>query len=189
MLAIPFRQQLPSVVAKSLDTLVPNIKKDILGSLSTRNLSDVSGWIDIPFVIGNFTTPTVGATWTLDIGSIVNHRYKVEGRTMTMMLSTFTMAMTGNPTTLTLRVPGSYQIEARGYSATYQGFAGGAGIQNTVGPPVPRGIPLYAVSNFAATQGRTFNITPMDFGHFGGPGNSIVALNCLFVFPLLEWRT
>lgn len=192
MLAIPFRQQLPSIVTKSLDLLVPNIKKDVLGSLSTRNLTDYIDWTDIPFTTDFLATTTIGATVTPASSTLINYRYTVFARTMTLMLNTEFLGTTGNPATLTIKMPGGFKIDCNSPNRgdQFSVIAGAVGVVNNFGPFAPRAVPVTGISFRSDSNGTIIYINPVDSDeNYGGPGDSVITLHLSLILPLIEWRT
>lgn len=192
MLAIPFRQQLPSVVTKSLDLLVPNIKKDVLSSITTRSLTDYIDWTDIPFTSNMVGTTTVGAVITPHAATLINYKYTVFARTMTLMLNTDFFDTSGNPTTLTLTMPGGFQINCNSPTSGdyFSCFAGIVLVQNLFGPFNPRVLPVTGRSFRSDSNGTVIYINPRLSGtDFGGPGDSVIYFHLSLILPLVEWRT
>lgn len=190
-LSIPFRQQLPRETVRTLDSLVPNIKKDILGSISSRNLSDFIDWTEVPFVTNYLGVTDVGATITPTASALVNFRYTVFALTMTMMLNTGFVGTTGNPGTISLQMPGGFKINCNSVNRgdEFSVACGAAQVINNVGPFAPRGLPVFARSARSDSQGTIIYISPVNSNdNFGGPGDSTVYLHLLLTLPLLEWR-
>lgn len=190
MLAIPFRQQLPSIVSKSLDLLVPNIKKDVLGNVSTRNLSDWIEWTDIPYSADNYqptpfgfiTPPPAATSWTVDRGNQEIYRYQIAGLTMKLLLA-ISQCSTINCTKLRIFMPGGYKVQT-GLQGVYEGHAGHATILT--------GAPPWLTTPLKFQASRTdSNGTALDLFNFGTSELSDTSFQLFLdmTIPLQEWRT
>lgn len=104
MLAIPYRQQLPPAVMKALDSLVPNIKKDILGSVQTSNLTDFVDWTGVTPTPSMFNLLDPTATWTVTVDTIRTFAFKIVGKSMRIKFHG-TGGLTGTPNQLCITLP------------------------------------------------------------------------------------
>lgn len=105
MTGIPYRAQLPEIVAKCLDLLIPSVKKDTLAAVTVADAADVTDWVDAPFAAGLFSGAS-GMTWGVTRAQIVLFTYRIIGHSMTVKLGVSASAVVAPVTpTLTLLIP------------------------------------------------------------------------------------
>lgn len=158
---ITYRRELPPLVVRELDLLVPKVTRDILDRVVSTDLQDSLAWTAAPYAAGLFTG-SAAMTWTVTQANVVLFKYRKLGKTLhvKLVLKDTVVAGVVSPTLL-VTIPASLRaldtdVTGLGaYNDNGAGWVSGARVSTTAGSNQLSIQKANLTTNWTASAGTT----------------------------------